>query len=87
MSEFDPRWPTGRQDNPGQPGDQEQPGHYGQQQHGQPGYHPQGGYYGQDYRAGLGLDRLLGGQRQRCQRECGPIVDAIGEGGALPLIR
>ncbi|HEX4722541.1 MAG TPA: trypsin-like peptidase domain-containing protein [Pseudonocardiaceae bacterium] len=56
MSEFDPRWPTGRQDNPGQPGDQEQPGAYGQPgQQGQPGYHPQGGYYGQDYRAGQGL--------------------------------
>jgi len=58
MSEFDPRWPTGRQDNPGQPGDQEQRGFggsFGHQQPGQPGYRPQGGYYGHDYRGGHGL--------------------------------
>lgn len=58
MSEFDPRWPTGRQDNPGQPGDQEQRGFggsFGHQQPGQQGYRPQGGYYGQDYRGGRGL--------------------------------
>ena len=58
MSEFDPRWPSGRQDNPGQPGDQEQPGMHGRPgagQPGQPGYRPQGGYYGHEYRAGQGL--------------------------------
>jgi len=51
MSEFDPRWPTGRQDNPGQPGDQEQPGVH----------HPQGGGYpGYDYRSGQGLGNPSG---------------------------
>jgi S1-C subfamily serine protease len=60
MSEFDPRWPSGHQDNTGQPGDQEQPGtagttplHAGPAQPGQ--YHPQGGYQGYGYQAGQGL--------------------------------
>lgn len=59
MSEFDPRWPSGRQDNPGQPGDQEQPG-FGGTLPGQHGYRPQGGYYGQEYRGGQGLGNPSG---------------------------
>jgi S1-C subfamily serine protease len=55
MSDFDPRWPNGGQDNPG---GSDRPGEPGQ---GQPGSQPhQGfpGYYGQpgqDYRSGAGL--------------------------------
>lgn len=50
MSEFDPRWPHGGQDNPG-PSDR--PGEPGQQgQSGFPGYY---GQPGQDYRSGAGL--------------------------------
>jgi S1-C subfamily serine protease len=60
MSEFDPRWPTGHQDNTGQPGDQAQqppagtnPGEPAQP--GQGAYHPQAGHYGQGYQGGQGL--------------------------------
>jgi len=54
MSEFDPRWPHGRQDNPGQPGDQETQS-FGGSLPGQQGYQPQGGYYGHEYRRGQGI--------------------------------
>ncbi|HKN97644.1 MAG TPA: trypsin-like peptidase domain-containing protein [Pseudonocardiaceae bacterium] len=58
MSEFDPRWPGGSQDDPGRQGQQGEPGHQGQSgsQAGGP-YQPYPGYYGhagQDYRPGLG---------------------------------
>ncbi|HEX3591059.1 MAG TPA: trypsin-like peptidase domain-containing protein [Pseudonocardiaceae bacterium] len=64
MSEFDPRWPEGSQDDPGRQGQQPEPGHQGQSgsQPGSP-YQPYPGYYGQpaqpgqpgqEYRHGLG---------------------------------